>query len=534
MADTKTENIQKNIKLLYKTSTTYGDKYGFDVWSTAFILIVFFVVISYFFVQGKFNAIKANWVNERCNPKVIPFAGLINGDESSDSKFDYTGKNFMSCTENIVKNVANDAFQPIYYLLNIIQEAVKEFDETLNESRGLIYKIRHAVSTITQEMYNKMSGIIISIIKVIIIFKDTLSKMVGALMTGMFTLIATNNAMVSFLTVLINGAIEIGLIAAAIITALLWNPFMIWLGVIFLAVFLIGAGYTIYLKVWLKEVLNIASGKVPPTPSCFDKNTIIKLANGEDKYITEVQLGDILIDYGKVTAIMELSSKGQDLYNLDGIIVTGEHRVFSEDGYLIHAKSHPNSYKIEDYREELIYCINTSTKNIPIKSYTFVDWDDIDTYDIYEIHMNSIKRGLLNEDFSIKDLHSKLECGFSYDTKIELEDGRSINISELNVNDVLRFGERVTGTVKISADKVENINEYFIDNKYIKCSGNVLINDQELGMINTCALTGVEITEEYLYNITTNTGKFSVNGIHVHDYSSGLEQHLNIYSKIYS
>ena len=530
----KTKNIEEKIKLLYNTTTNYGNKYGFDIWSTAFILVVFFVVISYFFVQGKFNAIKANWVNERCKPNVIPFAGLINGDESSDSNFDYTGKNFISCTENIVKSLANDAFQPIYYLLNIIQKAVKEFDETINESRELIYKIRHAVSTITQEIYNKMGKIIISIIRVIIIFKDTISKLVGSLMTGMFTLVATSNAMMSFLSVLINGAIEIAIIAAAIIIALLWNPFMIWLGVIFLAVWLIGAGYTIYLKVWLNEVLNIASGKLPPTPSCFDKNTIITLANGKDKYIADIQLGDILIDYGEVTATMELSSKGQDLYNLDGIIVTGEHRVFSEDGFLIHAKSHPNSFKIEDYREELIYCINTTTKNIPIKSYTFVDWDDIDIYDIYEIHMNAIKRGLLNKNFCIKDLHSKLECGFSYDTKIELEDGRSINISELNVNDVLRFGECVTGIVKISADKVENINEYFIDNKYIKCSGNVLINDKELGIINTCSLTGKKISEKYLYNITTNTGKFSLNSIYIHDYSSGLEQYLNIYSKIYS
>ena len=130
----------------------------------------------------------------------------------------------------------------------------------------------------------------------------------------------------------------------------------------------------------------------------------------------------------------------------------------------------------------------------------------------------------------MKDIHQKLECGFSPDTLIDLEDGRSINISELMVNDVLRFGERVTGIVKISASKVKTINEYLFDNKCIKCTGNVLINHEELGTVNTCALSGSEINEEFLYNITTNTGKFTANGICVHDYSSGLEQHLNIYT----
>lgn len=521
-------DIQENIEKIYSVNNKYSDKYGIDIWVSVFIFIIFFIIISYFFVQGKFNTIKANWINERCKPNIIPFAGLINGGNSGQTKFDYTGSNFMGCTNSVLKMVANDAFQPIYYLLNIIQLAIKEFDETLNAFRKVIYKLRHAVGSITQELYNKMSRIIILIIRVLLTFKDIMSKITATLMTGMFTLIASSNSVISFLQILVSGALDLLGLSSIIIIALLWNPFLIWLGLLYLVLWLVGAGYVIYLKIWLTEVLNIATDNVPNTPHCFDKDTIIKLANGSEKPISNIQLGDILMDYGVVTATMVMSSRDQDVYNLDNIIVTGEHRVFSEEGTLLHTKSHPNSYKIEDYREELVYCINTTTKNIPIKSHTFVDWDDLDTFDIYEIHMNGIQRGLLTEDFTIKDIHQKLECGFSHDTMIELEDGRSVNISELTVNDVLRFGERVTGVVRISADKVQNINEYFFDNKSIKCSGNVLIRDEDIGVVCTCALSGSEIYEDFLYNITTNTGTFTANSIPVHDYSSGLEQHLNI------
>ena len=50
---------------------------------------------------------------------------------------------------------------------------------------------------------------------------------------------------------------------------------------------------------------------------------------------------------------------------------------------------------------------------------------------------------------------------------IELEDGRSVTISDVCVNDILRFGEKVIGVVKIDATELETIKEFTINENNI-------------------------------------------------------------------
>ena len=57
---------------------TYLDKYGGSVLATGLILFSFFLIFSYFYVMNKLKPIKKDWVKQRCNPAVMPFAGLIN------------------------------------------------------------------------------------------------------------------------------------------------------------------------------------------------------------------------------------------------------------------------------------------------------------------------------------------------------------------------------------------------------------------------------------------------------------------------
>ena len=62
---------------IYK-KTTYLDKYGGSAVITAIILFTFFIVFSYYFIESNIQPIRQNWVNERCKPSIMPFAGYIN------------------------------------------------------------------------------------------------------------------------------------------------------------------------------------------------------------------------------------------------------------------------------------------------------------------------------------------------------------------------------------------------------------------------------------------------------------------------
>ena len=48
--------------------------------------------------MNRLKPIKADWTNQRCNPSIIPFAGLINAPPNT-SKIEYTAENFSQCTQ---------------------------------------------------------------------------------------------------------------------------------------------------------------------------------------------------------------------------------------------------------------------------------------------------------------------------------------------------------------------------------------------------------------------------------------------------
>ena len=65
--------------------------------------------------------IKDDWINQRCKPSVIPFAGLINAPEGT-SVTDFTKENFDYCTQNIVKGVTGNAVQPLTFATSMLNE----------------------------------------------------------------------------------------------------------------------------------------------------------------------------------------------------------------------------------------------------------------------------------------------------------------------------------------------------------------------------------------------------------------------------
>ncbi len=56
----------------------YLDKYGGSVVASSITLFIFFLVFSYYYVQGQIEPIRQDWSNQRCSPSVMPFDGIIN------------------------------------------------------------------------------------------------------------------------------------------------------------------------------------------------------------------------------------------------------------------------------------------------------------------------------------------------------------------------------------------------------------------------------------------------------------------------
>ena len=506
----------------------YGQQYGLDIWITVVLIVVFFCATAYFYVLGHLQPIKADWPVNRCNPAYIPFAGIINPPENG-SAMNYTSENFEYCTQNILKEITGYFLAPFYYLMNVIRETVDEMRKAANAIRQEFDKIRDALSNITVQIMARVENAIVPLTKMVITVRDLFAKTAGVLMAGLYTFMTAYMGLNSIFAIIIDGILAGLILLAALIIPLWFIPIVgPPLAIADTAVFVAILSLFIIFKVFLSEVMGIASGDAPPIPACFAKGTPLIMKEGKTRAIEEVKIGDVLIDDGVVTGVMKMCSRGQDVFDIDGVLVTGRHRVFHPEVGLIQAASHPAAVRIHDFREEYVYCVNTSTKRLVINSEVYVDWDDLDPMDMYELDLQCARKGIVPHELSGEDIHRHLECGLAGGSMVELDDGRSVPIQEVEVNDVLRFGETVLGIVKLDARDVVCTKEYNLDTtRSLRGSGNVLILDGDLGTICTYSIDGTEVQgERYLYHLVTDVGSFVTDGVRVGDYNTGLEQHL--------
>ena len=290
--------------------------------------------------------------------------------------------------------------------------------------------------------------------------------------------------------------------------------------IIMTAIFIAIAVPTAIMTYWFGKILSLTTGSVPKA-SCFDEDTTITTRAGE-KPIKDVRSGDILEDGSRITAILKLSSDGERMYNLGHVIVSGTHKVLTPRGKWISIAEHPLSHEIVDYRKPFIYCLNTTSKKIKINNFIFSDWDDLDDNDWEKIQMKA--REIFPNNPDKGDLHAYLESGFIGSTQIELEDGRSIAIENICVNDKLRFGEAVLGIVEIDVDEQVPIRKYNIGNISIIGGPNIQFIDDDLGNMSTLKMRGKKVASVgKLYHLITDTKFITIDGQKFYDYNGVVE-----------
>jgi hypothetical protein len=107
---------------------------------------------------------------------------------------------------------------------------------------------------------------------------------------------------------------------------------------------------------------------------CFAKGTKMKLANGKEKRVEKIKLGDTMMKGGLVTGYgVHLAS---DLYDYNGIKVTGTHAVL-EDGKWTRVSDSRVGKKLDESLVE-VYLIDNLKHRIVINDVTFADFSECD------------------------------------------------------------------------------------------------------------------------------------------------------------
>ena len=532
----ETKGIQR-IEKLYE-NMTYFSEYGFSVFLFIFITLLILLGCGFCYVMLKAESIRADWVNQRCNPYVIPFAGFINKPDDMTIS-EYTQQNFDFCNQTILKSGAGEALEPLTYITNVLVNVASAIEEAIQNIRAMFNKVRTNIQNVITEIMGRLLNIMAPLQVIMISFRDIIAKMEGIMTASLYTSIGSYYTFQSLMGAIVNLIIQI-LIALAATIISLWIIPVTWPAAASMSAIFISISIPLALIVaFITDVLHIKPDNpipdLPPQPQCFDENTMLEMDDGTFKSIKKMNVGDLLKNKNRVTAKLKLKRTTAKMYDLHGVIVSDSHIVYSKIlNDWVYISHHPNAKLLDSYGQAYLYCLNTSQKRIEINGMTFLDWDEIlrkDDEEKLSKEMKKIDNEFLSKDLN-ENIHKYLDGGFIGTTEIKLKNGEKKEIRNIEIGDILEKGEKVTGLVEIDGTTLSD--QYIYKNETFVFEGghNIIIHKKD-GVYSTLNLDKNnkdliekqkrEKKEEKLYHLITDKLTFSVGDLSFYSYNSCID-----------
>lgn len=336
------------------------------------------------------TAIAANWDAHRCDPGVVPIAGLFKpaGDPRSAGQF--ATDNARECQKVYVQAALRSAAEGARELAEGEAAVVGVAGEVV----GVLTAVFKDLWQVCYEAYStfmeRMRGVAGLFRNFLVGVHSMVERLQAAALSIVFGLIGIITASVS--------AVQVALIVAIVIVGIL-----IALQVILFFLLLPISGLIITVTAIISVVVvavatAVAAATVAElfTPGvCFAAGTQVLLRGGVDTLpIEAVGVGELLADGGRVTAVHRFQS-ADALWELNGVRVTGDHLIYSPE--LVAVSAHPAARRVERTWGEWLWrlgtwrpvvrelwCLTTTTRRIPVRSGSgdarglmFADWEEL-------------------------------------------------------------------------------------------------------------------------------------------------------------
>ncbi len=335
------------------------------------LVIVFTIGFGLVFSRAQVDVVKRTWDKRRCEPGVI-FAGFMykpDGDTRSAPAF--AADNFNFCMKLLVKSVIDKAMEPVMGQMKDAMGIAGTAHNNVNGIRSTIGNIIGSFSEVISGfmgIYNRammQSARVMTHIRMA--FNRMFATLTAAFYAGLSSLFAGLN-MFQFIikVIMIILGIMLGLLIVLIFVLFPFFP------LIMSVIGFITAAVVIFTGVVSSEVGDMASG------FCFSGDTLVQMADGTQKPISTISVGDQLKGGGCVEGTLVFDGSGVDLFNYKGVRVSGEHLVFDTNRWK--KVSDTSAIPITD-KESRIYSLVTDNNRIQIASSSgedilFADWEE--------------------------------------------------------------------------------------------------------------------------------------------------------------
>ena len=530
--------FMKKIDELY--DFTYTSKYGPDWLLSIFLLLITYGIVMYLHILDKKDEIAENWNKVRCEPQNMLLAGQINPPkDGSMSSTEFTKHNFQGCLNEMASETAWKTTSPYMNNLSFLTDVYSSFGESVNGIRGYLAGFRDKFTDFVETILGQVMNMFIEFQKLFVSVKDFGNKILGIMTSAImgtlglyYTLVSGFKALFTLIAAIVVAATVLAIAAAFSIFG--WPisvALLVLMGVLVSMLVAMASGFPPVMG-GLRFPRPPRKPRIPkprfPRWLCFDKDTEVKMNNNTTKKISEIKLGDKLLDNDYVYATFKLSGKHEkdNMYKLDDTIVSGDHKVLYLGEY-INVKDHKDSKKI-DYNKSQIYNLVTFSKTIPINNMKYKDYDEMTVGEIRKLDNSGIiKKG---DIYKNNGLFKKFIGGFHEDTELKLLNGCKIKIKDIKVYDVLDDNTKVLGVVEIDTSELEPLLIKDINTHSIICSKNIL-HYNSLGKISTVENTrgtilGQVRNSKKVYHLLTDTNYFYVNFLKFYDYDYLIDYYL--------
>lgn len=472
------DNNNKSITFINKLYDKLGyyDLYGNSVIIFILMTLFIFLVYSYCKVMQTRQSIADDWINQRCKPQNIPFAGYITKPEGK-TEFEYTGENFQYCVQNILVNITGYALAPFQFMISSLTKIFSMLSDSIDKIREFVNLIRESIKNFTEDVFQRILNVMIPIQQMFISLIDVFNKIQGVMTAGLYTMLGSYYTLQSLMGAILELIIKV-LITIVIVVVGLWILPFTWPAAAVTTLVFVSIAIPLSIIVYfMTEVLHIQSSGIPKL-RCFDRNTTFILNDLSSKTIEELRPGDILQNNVAIMSKIKVTSNDLKMYNLNDIIVSESH-IVNYNSEWMPVREHPDARLINNYAEPHLYCLNTSTKTIVLNDVTFTDWDEI-----YGDKLLTVLR--YKSINATENINPVLDKGFHKNAIINLMYSKK-SISKINLGDILSTRGIVYGIVELNKHNVG-----------INNNGETLYH---LLVSNKCIESGTKIYHDYNYNV---------------------------------
>ena len=381
-------------------------------WPFVVLTLGLFVGLCLTIASMERTGVMNRWTDRRCDLAVMVAAPFFKPDTDPRTSTKFATDNFEFCMKTYVDRFMELFSAPLNAVLGKQVNLAEGASGMMNSIRNIAQTLYNTFASYMEGYFKKFKASVFEMSRIVQYLKMAMDRMNGIIMTMVYSGITMFRGMVNAIQFIIKIILFICVIMLIIIIILFFILFPV------MPIIMTTLGAIIITVVAMASVMSgslAADAEDKKKGFCFSGDTLLSVwregIHGrviEHVPIKDVCVGDELQGTDgstRVTAVIHMDGEGVTLYDLMGVTVSESHLVKGTDGIWKSVGEDERAKKIEK-RERILYCLNTTTRIIPVRGsdgtvLSFRDWEEIEDDDASgQYHWNYLILSLLNHQDS--------------------------------------------------------------------------------------------------------------------------------------